>query len=187
MDELILNSSSLRPIEELDKECSSIWKDWIPSTDIEISNHQAITIHQTGNINDQKDKLKSPSLQKDIEEFSQIVKNQIQSPTMTKERMKEIELNNKKRIEFHRRMEELKVEKRTKIIWLSKQIKHYKEENQRLERELSELQAKLEKSKNNIPLLQQKINHSYFIKSILEEKHEHERKSSVFAHILEGT
>ena len=98
MDELLFNSSSLRPIEELDKECSEIWKDWIPSSNIEIPKDKNISIlHTFEEIKKSPVQMGTTTINEELEKFEQSIAkkanpNKVQEQQkLTKEKIKQME------------------------------------------------------------------------------------------------
>ena len=165
------NSSSLtmRSIEEIDKECSEIWSDWIPYSTQK-------SPKQTDFLNFSQEEAEYS----DSNEMHDLEKRLKKSPKQEKTSLSKKSTSSQKSFSKTRDLTSIKEKQRENIIKLSREIAFYKKSNKELESELSILKQKYEESRNNIPDLYKKITQSRLIQKMYEENHEEERKRSVF-------
>lgn len=153
---------SLRPLSDIDEECSSIWNDWYDNIVIK-----------------QKPKIAKPK--KTVSNFSENSQSNSKHNRNVQIIADSIYNFDEKTVrEAQKQAAKLKQEKVNNIISLSKQIREIQQENNELEQQLAQLKEKYNKSKENIPNLRQEIKKSYITYELIREKREIERKKQVF-------
>lgn len=152
---------SLRPLDDIDKECSSIWGDWYDDV---VVKQKPKKVKKAISDNDSTQSSKKSQNSQQV----QIILDSISSA------------DDKSSRASMKKAAKLKQEKMKNIIELSKQITAIQHENSRLEAELRDLKTKYKESKKNIPELENKIVQSIETYRLVKIKRERARKEEVF-------